>query len=89
MATEKKKIGLHLDTDALTMLAELAPSENKKGEYLSGLIRAAHAQQSAPPAAPVGPDQRQRLLVLAGDLAALGDVARALLTDPQASKEST
>lgn len=88
MADTKRTV-LYLDAEASVLLDTLAPSEKRRGKYVSDLLRAAAAQQSAPPAAPVGPDQRQRLLVLAGDLAALGDVARALLTDPQASKEST
>lgn len=40
---DKVDVKLALDRDAATMLLELAGSQRKQGEYVSQLIRAAHA----------------------------------------------
>ncbi len=88
MATNKK-IGLRLDVEALTMLGELAPSENKKGEYLAGLIRAAYAQQTAPtPATATAIDPRRaRLAALIAEAAPLA--AQLLTGDDPPNTDNT
>ncbi len=47
---ETQRTFLRLDTDAAALLMQLAPSENKRGQYVSTLIRAAKApdQETAP-----------------------------------------
>ncbi|MDQ2805604.1 MAG: hypothetical protein M3Z04_01595 [Chloroflexota bacterium] len=48
---ETQRTFLRLDTDAAALLMQLAPSENKRGQYVSTLIRAAAKapdQENAP-----------------------------------------
>jgi hypothetical protein len=44
---DTKRVSLYLDTDAVALLADLAPSDYKKGKYISGLIREAARRESA------------------------------------------
>src|SRR4051812_23357553 len=80
--SKTKKIGLHLDTEAIQLLAELAPNENRKGQYISQLLREAAARramgtESGPPLD--GADEqtalRAELARLAGELARIAQVA--------------
>lgn len=43
---DTKRVSLYLDTDAVELLGQLAPSDYKKGKYVSGLIREAARRQS-------------------------------------------
>jgi hypothetical protein len=42
---DTKRVALYLDNDAVELLAELAPSDYRKGKFVSGLIRQAAQQQ--------------------------------------------
>ena len=54
MVKETRRVSLRLDIDAADWLDQLAPSENKRGAYVSELIaRAAQEAGIAPPVEPV------------------------------------
>lgn len=68
---DTKKIGVYLDVEAVDMLAHLAPSPKRRGQYLSDLIRdAARAAGMA--------TTEDRTVTLERELARLGRELQAL-----------
>jgi len=80
MADTKRTV-LYLDAEASVLLDTLAPSEKRRGRYVSDLLRAAAAQQQAGRTDVLAPptEPRARLAALIAEAAPL---AAQLLTDP-------
>ena len=65
---DTQRIGLRIDTDAIELLSRLAPSPNKRGQYVSDLIRKA-AREAGEPLNPADLDKEVERL--AAELAAV------------------
>ena len=73
---ETRHVSLRLTVEAADLLDQMAPSQNKRGQYISGLImRAAQEQGLIEPPAPLveppGDDLAGRLAALEARVAAL------------------
>ena len=77
MADTKRTV-LYLDTDAADLLAILAPSENRRGKYVSGLIRAAAQAQAAAPESTERARLQEEIARLVTELTQAADRLRAL-----------
>ena len=65
---DTRRIALYIDADAIELLGRLAPPPNKRGQYVSDLIRRAAREAGEMPAEP---DLEQEVARLAAQLEAV------------------